>query len=462
MLKNETYRQGIINSSIFNVVGKSAAFVQQWLIGYYFGVGSSSDVFFFTYNIILFVSFFFLNFTTSVLIPEGMKIRNQESDEKSKQFFNSYIITYALIGIVLMIVVCCMPRFLMGVVSSFDDKVIESNIALVRWCIPVVFLNLVVSIISEILVSYKYFTMPNVITFVNYGIGIVFIVLFHDIIGLDAIAIGLVFGYIVNLVMVVCILKNKEKWKFVQPMCYRFGRIAGSAIYSQVGYVVYLVAMYVPQNMFSSLPAGYLTAINFADKILTIPSIFLVGQITNVMAVKINNMVASGEYAELSKLVAKLLIVTTSGLMVTAVVISVCSGIIVNLLFSWGNYNMDAMLVTERILSTMIFYLPFSFAFGIFMKIYNAFKRQDRFFYIQTFTQVVTIVLYFYFMVDYGIYVYPLCRIIPYIVGTFCALLVLKAIWREIRIRNIAISLVLISSITVCILLYDLYSGCCF
>ena len=74
MLRNESYKKGIINSSLFNIIGKSAAFVQQWLIGYYFGVGAETDVFFFTYNIILFLSFFVLNFTTSVLIPEGMKI----------------------------------------------------------------------------------------------------------------------------------------------------------------------------------------------------------------------------------------------------------------------------------------------------------------------------------------------------------------------------------------------------
>ena len=91
LLKTESYRKGVIYSSLFNVTGKSVAFIQQWLIGYYFGMGTASDVFFFTYNIILFLSYFFLNMTTSVLIPEGMKIRNQESDEASRSFFNGFI-----------------------------------------------------------------------------------------------------------------------------------------------------------------------------------------------------------------------------------------------------------------------------------------------------------------------------------------------------------------------------------
>ena len=99
LLKTESYRKGVIYSSLFNVTGKSVAFIQQWLIGYYFGMGTASDVFFFTYNIILFLSYFFLNMTTSVLIPSGMRIRNQESDEASRSFFNGFILIYVIIAL---------------------------------------------------------------------------------------------------------------------------------------------------------------------------------------------------------------------------------------------------------------------------------------------------------------------------------------------------------------------------
>lgn len=455
MLRNESYRKGIINSSVSNVVGKSAAFIQQWLIGYYFGINSDTDVFFFTYNIILFASFFFLNFTTSVLIPEGMKIREQENEEESKQFFNSYIFAYAMIGIIVMLIVGCMPEFIIGCISSFGYETIENNITLIQWCIPIIFLNFIVSIISEILVSYKYFTIPNIITLVNYSIGIAFIISFHDTLGLNAIAIGLVIGYIINLILVSYIIRKELNWEFLQPINFRFKKIFKGAFYSQTGYIVYLAAMYVPQNIFTSLPAGYLSAINFADKILTIPSIFLVGQITNVMAVKINNMVASNKLMELSRLIEKILITTMAGLMLTAVIISISSGLIVDLLFAWGNYNMDSMSVTVRILSAMIFYLPFSFAFSIFMKLCNAFKKQDKFFYLQTFTQALTIVLYFYFIPSYGIYTYPSCRIAPYIIASLCAIYILRNILPNMRIQRITIVFLSISVVTSIILAYD-------
>ena len=157
LLKSENYRRGIISSSLFNVGGKSVAFLQQWLIGFYFGTHSDTDVFFFTYNIILFLSYFFLNFTTAVLIPEGMKIRVRESDEKSKQFLNTYIQFYVVVGVLLVLLSLFDTGRVFAFISEFPTEVIADNITLIRWCLPIIFLNIVVTIMSEILASYKYF-----------------------------------------------------------------------------------------------------------------------------------------------------------------------------------------------------------------------------------------------------------------------------------------------------------------
>lgn len=456
ILKSETYKKGIIYSSLFNVGGKSVAFIQQWLIGYYFGTHSDTDVFFFTYNIILFISYFFLNFTTSVLIPEGMKIRNQESDEKSKLFLNSYIQTYGLIGILLAIISLLDPISIFSIISSFSDNVITDNLTLITWCLPLIFLNITVSIMTEILASYKYFTAPNLVTFINYTFGILFIVFFHDSLGINVIAIGLIAGYLLNFFIILHFMHKVLHWKFIQRPHFRIKQVFGSGIYSQTGYIVYLVALYVPQYIFSQLPAGSLTAINFADKLLSIPSIFLVAQITNVMGIKINQLTALHSFSELSKLTKKLTLWTTSGLFIAALLISVLSIPIIQLLFSWGNYNPDMMSITARILSTMIFYLPFSFLFGIYIKIFNASAKQNKVFYLQIVTQGVTLALYFYLIPKFGIYIYPASRIIPYILATAIATAMLKSTLKEIQMSRLLIFHLILTLATLAVLWFDL------
>lgn len=455
ILKGETYKKGIIYSSLFNVGGKSIAFIQQWLIGFYFGTHSDTDVFFFTYNIILFLSYFFLNYTTSVLIPEGIKIRNQVSDNDSKRFLNTYILLYCIIGLTLSVLSLFGTEKIFAAISSFPSQIISDNITLIRWCIPLIFLNIVVSIMTEILAAYKYFTAPNLVTFINYTIGVIFITLFHDSLGINAIAIGLLIGYIINLIVVIVFMKKALNWSFFSKPITNTKQILSCSIYSQIGYIIYLIALYVPQNIFSQMPPGHLSAINFADKLLSIPSIFLVAQITNVMGIKINDLVSQKLYSELSHLTIKLIVGVSTGLLSATIIISLISGPLVSFLFAWGNYGPDSISITTKILASMIFYLPFSFMFGIYMKFFNAFKKQNIFFYLQLFTQGITLILYFYIIPQFGLYSYPLCRIVPYILSTLIAGFALKSIYKDTDIKKITYFHLLISFITIVFLLYN-------
>lgn len=457
ILKSETYKKSIIYSSAFNVAGKSVAFIQQLLIGYYFGVHANTDIFFFTYNIILFASFFFLNFTTSVLIPEGMKIREKESDKESKRFLNSYILYYGITGVLLSAFALLGTGRIFSFISSFPEETIRENLSLIKWCVPLIFLNITVSIMTEILASYKYFTAPNLVTLINYLLGVTFIVLFHDTLGIDTIAIGLLAGYLFNLFIVTLFMRKALDWKFLIKPAGRFKHIFSNGLYSQAGHIVYLAALYVPQNLFSQLPAGSLTAVNFADKLLAIPSIFLVAQITNVMGIKINSLVSKNSMAELSKLTEKLAIWVTFGLLAAALLISLLSTPFINLIFSWGNFDDNARTITAGVLSTMIFYLPFSFLFEIYKRLFNAFKKQNHLFYLQLLTQGVSVALYLSVIPQFGLYSYPVCKIIPYILTTAFAAFLLKKTFRSINTKRLTLFHACITATTVIFTALALY-----
>ena len=152
---------------------------------------------------------------------------------------------------------------------------------------------------TELLASYKYFTIPNLINVINYLFGVTFIILFHEKLGVSSIVIGLIFGYLINIVIIVWIMRRVLKWSFTVFSFKKIASVCSNGIYAQLGFVVYLLALYVPQYYFTMFPEGSLTAVNYADKITNIPSIFLVAQITNVMAIKFNNLVSQYKYLSL-------------------------------------------------------------------------------------------------------------------------------------------------------------------
>lgn len=439
ILKTESYRKGILLSSVFNIGGKSIAFIQQWLIGYFFGTHSSTDIFFFTYNIILFISYFFLNLSTSVLIPESINIRNQENEEKSMAFLNSFILLYGIIGLLLFVIANIRTENLFCFISSFPIDVVYENVSIIRWCLPLIFLNILVSLITELLASYKYFTIPNLINAINYLLGVTFIILFHEELGVSSIILGLILGYLINIIIIVWIMKHSLKWSFTVFSFKKIASVCSNGVYAQLGFIMYLLVLYVPQYYFTMFPEGSLTAVNYADKITNIPSIFLVAQITNIMAIKFNNLVSQCKYKEVTLLTERLIFFVTTGLFLTALFISVCSSWIVELMFSQGKFSVEALALTSQMLSLMILYLPFGFIYNMYMRIFNSFGQQKKFLWIQIGAQGGTLLLYYFLIPSYGLVGYPISRIISYMFAIFFILPLFKNICSQMCITRIFI-----------------------
>lgn len=432
-LKTESYKKGILYSSAFNVGSKTIAFFQQWLIGFYFGSHSETDVFFFTYSIVLYISYFFLNLTTSVLIPEGIKLRNQEGEKSSMTFLNTFILLYGLAGIAIIGICCSDTSAIFGKISSFSEDVISSNIDLIIWCMPLIYLTIMVNLISEIMASYKFFTVPNMINAINSILGVLFVVLFHNSLGLPSVAIGLIIGSLINIVIIVSMMKKELNWNFSKFCLSRTKAIFTSGLYAQGGFIVYLIALFVPQYFFSQFSEGSLTAMNYADKIVSIPGIFLVTQITNVMAIKYNNLVSNNRLDEVSNVTTKLMTYISGGLFAVAILILIGSNFIVDILFGWGKFTPESLKLTSELLSLMILYLPFGFAYNMFMRIFNSFKKQNYVLWIQALTQGVILILYYLFIPKYGELSFPILRLIPYVLSIFIIIPLFKALCPSIK-----------------------------
>ncbi len=427
LLKAESYKKGIVQSSAVNVTGKVIAFIQQWLIGFYFGSYSGTDLFFFTYNIILFISYFFLNLTTSVVVPEAIRLRVNKGEDESESLVNSFIVIYGVVGALITILGLFFTEYFFEIISSFPAETIENNVGLIRWCTPLVFLTMFVNLLTEVLASYRFFTMPNFANAVNSVLAVVFVVVFHEEMGLASVVIGLLAGAFINVVVILWMMRKKLGWNFTLFNFEKIKHTFSYGIYAQLGFIVYLIAMYVPQYLFSDFEEGSLTAMNYADKIANIPGIFLITQITNVMAIKFNSLVSNGDVYKIAMLTEKLVIYVSGGLLLLAVVMSVCSDWIVEILFGMTNISGSSLQLTSDLLALMMLYLPVGFSYNMFIRIFNAYSKQKYVLWIQTLTQSSIIVLYYLLIPSLGELSFPVLRLIPY---TFAILAVLPLLGR--------------------------------
>ena len=360
-------------------------------------------------------------------------------------FLNSFILLYGIIGLLLFVIANIRTEHLFCFISSFPIDVVYENVNIIRWCLPLIFLNILLSLMTELLASYKYFTIPNLINVINYLFGVTFIILFHEKLGVSSIVIGLIFGYLINIVIIVWIMRRVLKWSFTVFSFKKIASVCSNGIYAQLGFVVYLLALYVPQYYFTMFPEGSLTAVNYADKITNIPSIFLVAQITNVMAIKFNNLVSQYKYKEVSLLAERLILVVTTGLFFIAISVSICGNWIVELMFSRGKFSSEALMLTSQMLSLMILYLPFGFMYNMYMRIFNSFGQQRKFLWIQVGAQGGTLLLYYFLIPNYGLVGYPISRIISYMFAVFFVLPLFKNICSQVCITRIFIYQIVLS-----------------
>ena len=443
LFRTESYKRGIVYSSAFNVSSRAIAFIQQWLIAFYFGTTAGTDIFFLTYSIELYISYFFLNMTTSVLVPEGIKIRNRESEQAGMAFMNTFMRIYAIASFLIFALFMFDTKQLFGILSEFSEKTIEENLTLIRLFTPLIFLNTIVSILSETMASYKFFTIPNMVSAINSQLSALFFVLFHNTLGLESVVVGLLIGAVFNLICLLWMMKKQLKWDFTTTAFSRIKSIFSSGMYTQIGFLAYIGTLFAPQYLFSTFSEGSLTAMNYAEKLSNIPCIFLITQVVNVMAIKFNNLVSANDSKSVSNTIFKLMLYFPAALFGVVIITMALSHWGVDFLFGM-KFSKASIDLTANLLSLMILFLPFNFAYLIFLKVFNAYKKQNIVFWVQTITQCTVLVLYYFLIPKFGEMSFPVLKVIPYALSLFIILPILRKYCPEVSTIKLSIIFLLL------------------
>src|SRR5690606_34757954 len=213
-LKNESYKKGIVFSTALNLLSKFLLFLQSVIIAYYFGTEATTDVFFYCFATITLLALFVNNLDTSILIPEAMRLREQASEQRSMQFLNCFLFGYLFFGILVSTLFYIAPVDLFLILSNFDEGVLQSNSDILLLSIPLFTLSITTNLMVNILSSYKFFTIPMLISSFNGLIALLAIVLLHGLLNIKSALIGLILAYVINIGFLLFLMRKTIRWKF--------------------------------------------------------------------------------------------------------------------------------------------------------------------------------------------------------------------------------------------------------
>ena len=396
MIKSESYKKGVVVSTGLNVFAKGIGFFNTLIIAFYFGSNIQTDIYFFVFTVAILLTGIINGIDYLILVPEGMKIREQESEKSSQRFFNFFIYLYATIGLVLAAIILISPGFFYSLFSKFDRKVLEDNFNLLYIGIIIIVFQLQNSLLSTILTSYKYFTATIILGLINSVFAITFTIIFHNKLGITGTMLGISIGYILNFVLLVFTLKKFQNWSFSNVTWMGKKKVWGNIGLMQVNILPIWIRNTIALYLLSGLGNGIITAVNLGQQVSAIPDILIIAQLISIASIKFNELNAAKSHEELNKIFIRVCEWGISITMFISFSFILFSPQIISLLYGKSSVSAENLKNIEIVFAFSIACLSVKFIASICTNLITAAQKVRATFFMSVITHgIVTVIIYF-------------------------------------------------------------------
>ncbi len=433
LIKAESYKRGTALSVLFNILSKGILFILTIIIARYFGSDIKTDIYFFVFGTMLLFSGFINAIDAAVLIPESMRLRESEGNDRAAAFLNFFLVVYGVIGIVFSVVMYFFGTTVFGLISKFSENDILIYRDYFRAGSLFFIFHLLTNYINTILTSLKYFSIPMIISSIKSAIAIACIFLLEADYDVLAVFLGGLIAYAFNLVLLLFILSKMAGWKFnVQRLSIK-KRVWSNIFYSELGQLATVASSLFPLYLLSGFGSGILSVMNYGKNIADIPNTLITAQFTNVSGIKLNEQSARGDHAGVNDT-----FVRTSKLLVFILVPLGCfmfvfAEPIVLLFYKTGNFTQAAIKDSARFLqlfSISVFCIGIN---AMVTRIFIAMQAIRQAFLYQVILNILLIAAIWIFTKKYGAYGYPYGIILVNMINFISMYFVCRKLFRNIE-----------------------------
>ena len=407
----------MVLSVLFNIISKGILFLLTIIIARYFGSDIKTDIYFFVFATMILFSGFINNIDTAVLIPESMRLREKEGDEKATAFLNYFLLIYFVIGILFTLVMYLFGSTVFGLISKFS----EADITTYRnyfWLGSFFFIfHVLTNYFNNILTSLKYFSLPMIISSIKSCIVIVCIFLLREKYDVMSVIMGGLISYAINLLIQICILYKITGWKFNFKKPPIRKNIWSNVFYAELGQMATVASSMFPLYLLSGFGSGIVSVMNYGKNIADIPNTLVTSQFANVSGIKLNEEFARKDYTGMNETFLQ-----TSKLMVFILVpvgfyCFVFATPIIELFYQSKNFNTEAVntsAVFFKLLSVTVFSISIN---AMVTRVFIAVQAIKQAFYYQVGLNILLIAAIWICTSQVGAYGYPYGIIIMNIIN---------------------------------------------
>ncbi len=261
-----------------STVGRAIGFLIPILVGFWFGVSTQTDAFFFAYGLVLLLAGVFAPVIESVLVPFIAEIGPDRPNEVRRLVGNTLVAsTLALTVVGLLFFTVSKPVF--ATLTNFTPDSLGLISRLLLESLPLFVFLIASSILSGALNARRLFAFPAISPAFRAVIAIAIIFAFRPQMGVHSIALGYVIGELARFIaLYIYACRSGIAPSFTSLLLdSRLGRFLRTASYQIAGTAVLALTPVVDKTMASWLEPGSVSILEYANRLYEIPATFVTG-----------------------------------------------------------------------------------------------------------------------------------------------------------------------------------------
>lgn len=431
LFKVYSYKRGAALAIGSTFVWKLLSFVNSILIAFYFGTQTKSDVYFYIISISGLIVSFSNSLNKNVLIPQTIYLK-RESEQEAKTFLNSFLLLYT--GLLLVILGICFifPLDIFKIVSKFSADILNQDILILRLAFLYFSSCILCYFVLDIMYIYRIFSI-NFLFPLNALIPMLFLVFFHNILGLKTMLIGFIISHFIQILIGLAIIKKKLNWPFTSFKITLEKRFKSNILTNQTLVITNCLSAWIPVYLMSSVAGGIISALSYAKQLTDAPSEILTSKITGVYHIQLNENASSKDFNALNTNFIKVNYLIL--FIMVPLVLFTCyfAPDIINLFFKRGKFDSQSALTVVKFLRPLMLSLLISALSPFAGSIIASVKKIKESFKYMIFKDTSYVVIMYLFVYYFGPFAYPYALICCFILGYLVESLFFKRYIPEIR-----------------------------
>jgi putative peptidoglycan lipid II flippase len=335
-------------------------FFQFLAMAYFFGVSASTDAYIVAHSVpILFggIAEGVLNYT---FLPVFMEYRANKGNEEAHVISNTVFFFSLVLLVVLALAVLALAHVLVtGLAPGFSDSTQRLAGRLLMIMTPLILLRFLSAFLATLFHSLNRFLLPAVTAALPITGGIIFLVLGARTLGIASLPLGYVAGTLVQFVVLFIGIHRYDirigrRVDLGHPGVKQVGRLFGPRL---ADFSLNGLNLLIDRWFASLLGPGFVSALTFAQKILRIPNMMVMGSLGRTILPVLTDQRSRGEDAEAGRLLSKSIRLMGFAAIPVTLFLMFFRTEIIGLLFQRGAFDLESTRITAY---ALLFY-----AFGI-------------------------------------------------------------------------------------------------